>query len=134
MQPISISDRGELVDLQHPDAQTFLGDALNWMRDFAAKGALEGANALDDWVSELDKLNLPVGGLKEYLQQQDNWVAKLFAEVLAVVEVVNPLTVGKQIAIWILEDFRDLLRALATLIDAKDDTAEETQEIGRAHV
>lgn len=128
MGPITISDRGESVDLQHPDAQTFLGDALNWLRDFTAKGARAGADSLDEWTVELDQLNLPVGGLKEYLQKQDNWVAELFADVLSVIEVVNPLTIGKQIAIWILEDFRDLLRALATLIDTQDDTEEQTQD------
>lgn len=128
MGPISTSDRGELVDLQHPDTQTFLGDALAWLRDLTAKGARAGADTLDEWTAELDKLNLPIGGLQEYLKQQDNWIAELFASVLSVVEVVNPLTAGKQIAIWILEDFRDLLRAIATLIDTQDDTSEETQD------
>jgi hypothetical protein len=128
MDAITTADRGELVGLDDADTLSYLGDALNWLRDFAAKGARAGADTLDDWTVELDRLQLPVGGLQEYLRQQDNWIADMFAEVLAIVEVVNPLTVGKQIAIWILEDFRDLLRALATLIDTKDETAEQTQD------
>jgi hypothetical protein len=125
---ITISDRGTLVGLQDNNTQAFLTDSLGWLRDLAAKYARNGATSIDGWSQELDKLNTPLGGLSEYLKQKDNWIADLFAAVLGVIEQINPLTVGKQIAIWILEDFRDVLRALATLIDTKDDTADETQD------
>ena len=128
MDAIATADRGELVGLQDPDSQTFLGDALDWLRDLTAKSAREGAETLEDWSEDLDKLQLPTGGLQAYLRQKDNWIAELFADVLAIVEVVNPLTVGKQIAIWVLEDFRDLLRALATLIDSHVESDEVTQD------
>lgn len=128
MVTVVTADRGELVDLQHQDTQAYLADAFDWLRDLAARGARAGAETLDDWSKEFAALDVSAGGLQDYLREQDNWVAKLFAEILSVVELVNPLSAGKQIAIWILEDFRDLLRALATLVDTEEDTAQETQD------
>jgi len=125
---LSTSDRGELVAIGDSDAQAYLTDSLGWLRDLAAKYARSGADSLDAWTTELDQLNVPMGDLKTYLAQKNNWIADMFAAVLSVVEQINPLTIGKQIAIWILEDFRDILRALATLIDTQDDTQEETQD------
>ncbi|BEP59147.1 hypothetical protein GmRootV118_63910 [Variovorax sp. V118] len=130
-------DRGELVSLEDAHAHTYLSDAFDWVRDLAAKGARSAADTVDDWTIELDKLNFNGSdALKSYLREQGNWVSDLFAEILSLVELINPLTIGKQIAIWILEDFRDVLRALALLVDSKDDTAEETKgalvELGMA--
>jgi hypothetical protein len=102
--------------------------ACSGLRDLTAKGARAGADSMDEWAKELDDLEFTAGGLKDYLREQDNWVANLFGEVLALIELLNPLTVGKQVAIWILEDFRDLLRAIATLIDTQEETSEETQD------
>jgi hypothetical protein len=128
MSAITTADRGELVDLQHPDTQTYLADAFGWLRDLTAKGARAGSDIADDWSKELAQLHMPDGGLKAYLQQQDNWVANLFAEILSMVEMINPLSMGKQIAIWILEDLRDILRSLATLVDREEDTDEQTKD------
>jgi hypothetical protein len=128
MDAITTSDRGTLVDLGDADTQSFLGDSLGWLRDIAAKYARQGADSIDAWSQELDKLNAPIGSLSTYLAEKDNWIADMFAAVLSVVEQINPLTIGKQIAVWILEDFRDILRALATLIDTQDDTTEQTQD------
>jgi hypothetical protein len=125
---ITTADRGELVDLKHSDTQKYVADAFNWLRDLTAKGARAGADSMDEWAKQLDQLEFTAGGLKDYLREQDNWVANLFGEVLALIELLNPLTVGKQVAIWILEDFRDLLRAIATLIDTQEETSEETQD------
>lgn len=128
MATVTLSDRGELVDLEHPDTQSYLAESFDWLRDLTAKAAREAAQSTDDWAQALDQLQLSNGRLADYLREQDNWVANLFGEILAVIETVNPLAAGKQIAIWILEDFRDLLRAVATLIDSKEESAEETQE------
>lgn len=128
MVAITTSERGTLVGLEHSDTQTYLADSFNWLRDLAAKGARSASDVADDWSRELALLQMPDGGLKDYLRRQDNWVADLFAEVLALVEAVNPLMLGKQVAIWVLEDLRDILRALATLVDTEDDTAEQTKD------
>lgn len=121
-------DRGTLVSLRDDDTWTFLNDAFGWVRDIAAKGIRSVADTTDDWASELDKLSFAATNtLQDYLKEQDSWIANLFAELLSIVEMLNPLTIGKEIAMWILEDFRDILRALAMLIDTEEDTAEETQ-------
>ncbi|WP_078120441.1 hypothetical protein [Thiosocius teredinicola] len=130
MSTLTISDRGTLVSLEDDNAMYFLEDSFDWIRDLAAKGAREGAETLDEFAKgfaalELDPVN---GGLADYLEKQDSWLANLFADILRLISSINPLTMGKQIAVWYLEDFRDLFAALATLVDTEDDTNEETQQ------
>lgn len=130
MSTLTVSDRGTLVSLEDDNAMYFLEDSFDWIRDLAAKGAREGAETLDEWAEGINALDLHPnsGGLLDYLEEQDSWLANLFADILRLIPTINPLSIGKQIAIWYLEDFRDLFANLATLVDTEDDTSEETQQ------
>jgi predicted metal-dependent hydrolase len=124
----AVMDRGTLVSLGDPSAYALMSDSFDWLRDLTAKGIRSVADGTDVLAREIEQIYMPTRSLSDVLREKDNWVAKLFAEVLSIVELLNPLTIGKQIAVWILEDFRDILRSLAMLVDTNEETEEETQD------